>query len=99
MLHVFIEIVDGAEVAEMPVECGAALFYGGGDAGHDYVAAIARVARDGEAPGGIGCGGLRESRGEENAERCKHHETRSDHRSASHCFSVPTPSVASDKRL
>src|SRR5271163_3312574 len=56
MLHVFIEIVDGAKVAEMPVERGAALFHAGGDAGHDYVAAIARIAGDGEGPGGVGRG-------------------------------------------
>jgi hypothetical protein len=71
MLHVFIEIIDGAEVTEMPVEPGTALFYCGGDAGHDYVAAIARVAGDGEGPRGTGCGGLRESGGKENAERSK----------------------------
>ena len=55
--NVFIEIVDGAEIAEMPVERGAALFYAGGDAGHDHVAAVARIAGDGEAPGGVACGG------------------------------------------
>src|SRR5271155_1306894 len=70
MLHVFIEIVDGAKIAEMPVERGAGLFYTGGDAGHDYVAAIARIAGDGEAPGGVGRGGLCEGGAGISAERC-----------------------------
>ena len=61
VLHVFIEIVDGAEIAEVPVEGGAALFYAGGDAGHYYVAAIARIAGDGEGPGGVRRRRLRES--------------------------------------
>src|SRR5271163_183749 len=70
MLHVFIEIIDGAKIAEMPVERGAALFYSGGDARHDHVAAIARIAGDGEAPGGVGRGGLCEGGAGISAERC-----------------------------
>ena len=38
---VFVEIVDVAKIAEVPVEGGAGFFYAGGDAGHDDVAAIA----------------------------------------------------------
>ena len=59
VLHVFIEIVDGAKIAEVPVEGGAALFYTRGNSGHDHVAAIARIAGNGEVPGGAGGGGLR----------------------------------------
>src|SRR5580704_7856703 len=57
MLHVFIEIVDGAKIAEVPVERSAGLYDAGGDSGHDHVAAIAGIAGDGEGPCGVGCGG------------------------------------------
>ena len=52
--HILIEIVNGAEVAQMPVEVRAALQHGGGDRRHDDVAAIAGIARDREFPGGRG---------------------------------------------
>ena len=54
---VFIEIVDGAEVAEVPVEGGLIVVDAGGDGGHDDVSAIAGVAGDGEGPGLLGVGG------------------------------------------
>src|SRR5450755_104916 len=54
---VFVEIVDGAEVAEMPVEGGLVVMDTGGDGGHDDVSAIAGVPGDGEGPGLLGVGG------------------------------------------
>ncbi len=42
--HVFVESIDGAEIAQVPVECGAALVDASGDGGHDDVATVAGVA-------------------------------------------------------
>ena len=55
--HVFIERVDGAEIAEVPVEFGAAFEHTGGDGGHYDVAAVSGVARDREFPCVLSSGG------------------------------------------
>jgi hypothetical protein len=39
--HILIQFVDGAKIAQMPVEHRAALVNSGRDGGHDDVAAIA----------------------------------------------------------
>ena len=54
---VLVEVVDGAEVAEMPVEGSLIVVRAGGDGGHDYVTAVAGIAGDGERPGRLGWGG------------------------------------------
>ena len=59
MLDILVEIGIFAEIAEVPVEGGIVLPYAGGDGGHDHVAAIARITRDGKRPGGVIRGGLR----------------------------------------
>ena len=51
VLDVFVESVDGPEIAEMPVKRCVFLFDSGGDGGHDDVPAIARIAGDGKGPG------------------------------------------------
>src|SRR6516162_8032728 len=48
---ILVEHVDGAVVAQVPVERCAVLLHAIGDGGHNDVAAIARVARYGELPG------------------------------------------------
>jgi hypothetical protein len=53
---VLVDIVDGAEVAEVPVESGLVAVSAGGDGGHDYVSAVAGIAGDGERPGRLGLG-------------------------------------------
>ena len=49
--HVFVERVDGAEVAQMPVELRAAVANARSDGGHHDVAAVSGIARDREFPG------------------------------------------------
>jgi hypothetical protein len=42
--EIFVDAADFAEVAEVPVKFRAGLLYFRGDAGHDHVAAVTRIA-------------------------------------------------------
>lgn len=57
---VLIKIGDIAKVAEMPVEKSLIVVGTGGDGGHNYVSAVAGIARDDEGPGLLGPGGGRD---------------------------------------
>src|SRR3954469_12776893 len=49
--HVFIDFVDGSQVAQMPIECRLVPRNAVGcDGGHYHIAAVARVAGNNESP-------------------------------------------------
>ena len=58
--HVLIEVIDGPQISQVPVETGAVQLGSRGNAGHHNIAAIAGVARHDKAPGlsGLRPGGL-----------------------------------------
>jgi len=47
---VFVELVDGPKVAQMPVESGVVLLNSCRDSRHNHVAAVSRISGDGETP-------------------------------------------------
>ena len=75
LLDVFIDAVHGAEISHVPVEPGVVIENALGDGGHDYIAAVAGIAGDSEAPGFgglLGKSGKCETEEEEQCSRFKH---------------------------
>jgi hypothetical protein len=51
---VLVDLGHRAEVAQVPVKCGAVREHAGGNSGHHDVAAVAGIARDGKLPSACG---------------------------------------------
>ncbi len=49
--HVFVNLVDGAKITQMPVEAGSVAGAVRGNRGHHHISAIARITGDNETPG------------------------------------------------
>jgi hypothetical protein len=50
--HIFVNCVDGSKISEVPIEVRAILLHTFRDRGHNNVAAVSRISRDGKLPGG-----------------------------------------------